>query len=521
MAVFTAMQLDRKYPGRNFTAKSWASAERAKARSLLDSLDAENPVGGGSADEPLRERLAALGREIEETQDHIAQLGTSAADLDKAAKLQATLHQSLMEEQQLESRLEATSAAKTPAFSALTPAVFAKNTLLPGTALLEYWEGERASYVWLIRQDGTMRAATLPGGARLKDLTDRYKKDLLARNAVVPNEDFVQRSRRVATADIRLDQQARLLGNVLFPQPIREPLNGDRTLLIVPDGSLLSIPFTALIEPGAKRYLVQRFLMISEPSAASIAAVATLPLREPGSVQRVAIFADPVYGKSDERLQQEETSIPASAEGTMRGALSLDLSHLPRLPGSRQEAMAIAAVAGPRNISLHLGFDATPAAVKSLDWKDYSVAHFAAHAISSANVPETSGIVLSMVDRRGQSVDGMLWLRDIRHLHPASDLVVLSGCGTALGENIPGEGLNSLSRAFLESGTRDVTATLWSADDAMSSHLMQSFYHNFIDERLSAPAALRAAQLQMLEDAPHRSPYYWAGFVMEGAWQAR
>jgi CHAT domain-containing protein/tetratricopeptide (TPR) repeat protein len=526
LAVYTEMQLNLANPDGGYAAKAWEIAERARARSLLDSLGAENAESGDPAQQPLREHLAVLGRQIEDSQDRIAQLGTSAADIEKAGKLQQSLHQSLTEEQELESRLSSIGAKETTTPAVLTPAAFAHQALGPRTSLLEYWEGERASYVWLVSHDGTLHVATLPSASQLNAQVASYEKDLLARNSVLPNEDFAQRSHRFTAADARLDQHGRRLGETLLPPAIHKALNDADTLLIIPDGSLHSIPFTALIEPGSKQYLIQRYRLINEPSAAAAAAVAPLAARNGDSEQRVAIFADPVYSKTDGRFQKPDAVVPAISENVTRGAAnteiaSLDLSNLPRLPGSRQEALAISAAAGPQNSSLHMGFEATPGAVKTLDWKTYSVAHFAAHAVASPNVPESSGIVLSMVDTGGHSVDGMLWLRDIRRLHLASDLVVLSGCGTALGENIPGEGLNSLSRAFLASGTRDVTATLWSADDGASSQLMRSFYHGFVKDHLPAPTALRAAQLQMLQDARYRAPYYWAGFVMEGAWQAR
>jgi CHAT domain-containing protein/Tfp pilus assembly protein PilF len=521
LAVFTAMQLDRAHPGADYAAKAWEIAESARARSLLDSLSNDDAGAVDPANRPLGERLAALGMQIEATQDKIAQLGTTAADLDTAAKLQHSLHQDLLEEQQLEARLSPASPEKASLGIGLTPASFAHRVLTPGAALLEYWEGERASYVWLIRQDGTLQAATLPRAARLQQQVDAYEKDLLARNAVVPNEDFSGRAERLAAADARLLQRAQTICAVVMPSSIRKPLGGEDTLLIVPDGSLLSIPFAALIEPGAKQYLIQKFRMVLEPSATAASVAAPLPAHEADGAERVVVFADPVYSASDGRLQAESATAPALAENATRGVAGVGLSHLPRLPGSRQEAMAIADVAGAENVSLHLGFEATPATVKSLDWKSYSVAHFAAHAVASARMPETSGIVLSMVDSKGKGVDGMLWLRDIRRLRLQENLVVLSGCGTGVGENVPGEGLNSLSRAFLESGARNVTATLWNADDAMSSRLMQSFYRGFLEGRTAAPAALRAAQLQMLNDPRHRSPYYWAGFTMEGAWQAQ
>jgi CHAT domain-containing protein len=87
---------------------------------------------------------------------------------------------------------------------------------------------------------------------------------------------------------------------------------------------------------------------------------------------------------------------------------------------------------------------------------------------------------------------------------------------------VGGEGLISLTRAFLYAGSRTVLSTLWSVSDESTAELMGEFYR-----RLAAgenkPAALRGAQRDFIAArvAPvTRSqtahPFYWAGFILSG-----
>jgi CHAT domain-containing protein len=97
--------------------------------------------------------------------------------------------------------------------------------------------------------------------------------------------------------------------------------------------------------------------------------------------------------------------------------------------------------------------------------------------------------------------------------------VVLSGCQTALGKEIRGEGLLGLTRGFLYAGAPRVVASLWWIDDRATAALMESFYRGLWIEKLRPAAALRKARLALARQHRFRDPAYWGAFVLQGDWQ--
>ncbi len=116
--------------------------------------------------------------------------------------------------------------------------------------------------------------------------------------------------------------------------------------------------------------------------------------------------------------------------------------------------------------------------------------------------PELSGLMLSQVDAAGRPREGFLGLSDIYELDLDADLVVLSGCQTALGKEVRGEGLMGLTRGFQYAGVPRVVASLWKVEDRTTAELMTRFYRAMWRDHLPPAAALRAAQ----KIAPPRSP---------------
>ena len=143
--------------------------------------------------------------------------------------------------------------------------------------------------------------------------------------------------------------------------------------------------------------------------------------------------------------------------------------------------------------------------------------HIATHGLLNADRPELSGILLSLFDRDGLPQAGFFSAADAARLELSADLVVLSGCRTALGREVDGEGIVGLARGFLYAGTARVMASLWKVDDAATAALMRTLYRGLLGSRSPSPAAaLRAAQLELLRQPRYQHPYYWAGFQLYG-----
>jgi CHAT domain-containing protein len=173
----------------------------------------------------------------------------------------------------------------------------------------------------------------------------------------------------------------------------------------------------------------------------------------------------------------------------------------------------------PPNQSLGaLGFQASRATATSPELSKYRIIHFATHGVLDLEHPELSGIVLSLVDEKGQPQDGYLRLHDIYNLNLPAELVVLSACQTGVGKQIKGEGLIALTRGFMYAGAKSVVASLWKVNDAATSELMAEFYKQMFTNKLKPAAALREAQRNIAKQKRYQSPYYWAGFFLQGDW---
>jgi CHAT domain-containing protein len=152
-----------------------------------------------------------------------------------------------------------------------------------------------------------------------------------------------------------------------------------------------------------------------------------------------------------------------------------------------------------------------------MDLSRFRLIHFATHGLLDSQHPDLSGIILSLIDRNGNPQDGFLRLHEIYNLKLNADLVVLSACQTALGEEVRSEGLIGLARGFMYAGSPQILASLWSVRDRATAILMHRFYESLLDRHLTAAAALRSAQLSMIRDSRWSDPYYWAAFTLQGS----
>ena len=163
---------------------------------------------------------------------------------------------------------------------------------------------------------------------------------------------------------------------------------------------------------------------------------------------------------------------------------------------------------------------------------------FGQMSVSGYNPGLLSGIVLAGANQPidPDKDDGILTATEVAELDlHRTRLAVLSACETGLGVSAGGEGLLGLQRAFQVAGCRSVIATMWKIPDEHSRSLMVEFYENLWAKKQPTLMALRNAQLSMLREGRKRGlaiddahpsdennrlpPYYWAGFVLSGAWE--
>jgi CHAT domain-containing protein len=203
----------------------------------------------------------------------------------------------------------------------------------------------------------------------------------------------------------------------------------------------------------------------------------------------------------------------SSTSGLARTTRGFGLGELERLVGSREEARRIAPLVASDRRRVALDFEANRHLLLSGELGRYRLLHLAGHGLAH---PELTGLVLSLYDRDGRAVDGLIRPYELYGLRLSAELVVLSACSTGLGSEIRGEGLLGLSRGFLYAGASQVLASLWDVDDHATVELMERFYMALLRDGLPPAAALRQAQRALRRERPWSAPHYWAGFVLQG-----
>jgi CHAT domain-containing protein len=152
---------------------------------------------------------------------------------------------------------------------------------------------------------------------------------------------------------------------------------------------------------------------------------------------------------------------------------------------------------------------ASEAYLKRTSLTPFAVIHLATHARVDERALGRSAIALSA----GDGEDGFVTAADLAALHLRADLVVLSGCTTALGVFVGGEGIRGLTAPLLQAGAGAVLATLWPVGDHEAAAFARDFY-SALSRRERLVDALRDAQLAAIQRGlPARA---WASFVLTG-----
>jgi CHAT domain-containing protein len=299
-----------------------------------------------------------------------------------------------------------------------------------------------------------------------KNALDQTVEDLEATlNPFITSPDPLQASQQLYNWLIR----------PVEPELVR---NDIKTLVFVMDGVLRRVPLAALHD--GQQYLVEKYNVALTPG---------LQLLTPRSTQTKSLK-------------------------TLVGGLVASRQGFPPLPAVQQEVQEISSIL-PTQVLLDDKFT-RDRLQQNIENTTYPVVHLATHAQFSSRAENT--FVLTWDERINvKSLDQFLRQRERRLTKNPIELLILSACQTAAGDNRAALGLAGVA---MRSGARSTVATLWSVQDQSTADLMAQFYAALDKPGVSKAAALRQAQLSLLRSpqVQYHHPYYWAAFVLIGNW---
>lgn len=184
---------------------------------------------------------------------------------------------------------------------------------------------------------------------------------------------------------------------------------------------------------------------------------------------------------------------------------------LPDLPYARQEAEFVSTLTGGK---LYENMNAKESVFKSEAGK-YDIIHLAMHTLINDNDPMRSKLIFS--SENDSANDGYLNTYEVYGIPLKAKMVVLSSCNTGTGMLYTGEGILSLARGFIYSGSQSVVMSMWEIEDKSGVDIVELFYQN-LRKGYTKSVALRKARIAYLKNADQlRShPYFWSSLIIYG-----
>ena len=346
-----------------------------------------------------------------------------------------------------------------------------------GDTVLYYFLGQEKSWCWVLNESH-VDVITLP-----------TEKVILAQSKPVIATYSVPPAARSGSGSWE-DRQALIqLSDTLLKGAFSALKSRGKTvkkLVVVRDGILSNVPYAQLVSPQSEKYLVENHAILY---AASIESWQQLKQRAKGTPQT------------------NKLTLVSSSAGYESGNL-----RLPSLVNTDAEASKIARLFGHNARTISDAIDQN-ANLDQLLSEPVDVLHFATHVSLNVESPYLSFLLLPE-----NSSKERLWLStQISSRKISANTVVLSGCESASGKLDAGEGMLSISRAFIEAGATNVIGSTRKIQDDSSAILMAYMYEGLKNES-SLAISLQQAQVDLASQHPEfMDPYFWAGYQLMGA----
>lgn len=430
-------------------------SEKLRARAYLDQFRVGMTRAKGSAEQ---QRMRNLEEQIHSLRSQVRKEYARPASERRDPALQAFSLELDKAEKEYQEVLDNSRAVEAEAVMPTIPQAADVQSMIPeDAALIEYVIGKQEISTLLITRGSVLG---MPVAVSAESLSSRI--ELLRALITGRKAEWVKPAKGLSQ---------------LLLQPLQKEgyLAGIHRLLIVPDGVLNYVPFSAL-PTGNDRFLSDEFTVGYLPSAVA--------LTNKGLAEA-----------------SRRTLLAMAPTGTQLPNAAIEVRDIGRLfPGTSR---------------VIVGKSATETLFKR-EAEKYDYLHLATHGALNRNAPLLSALEFAPDDQN----DGRLELHEIVGMKLHARLVTLSACETALGEgyfnDIPaGNEFVGITQAFLSAGGQSVLASLWPVNDQSTQNLMEKFYQ-FLPKTGGATALARVQQQLRRSDPRFRHPYYWAGFVMVG-----
>ena len=317
------------------------------------------------------------------------------------------------------------------------------------------------------------------------------KNDLKTVKTEISSDDLQQKVSNyleLISKNIEPNEQLRLSKELyqILVSPVRDSLNRDKQIIIIPDKILLHLPFAALF---AEKYFIEDYKISYSPSA--------------------NVFLNCTKKAAELATRKTETLLSIGNPSFNQAAYD---NALPPLPLAKNEAEAVA-----EKYDNSLVFTEKTATKKNFKENigKADVVHFAGHYIVDEKSPLLSSLVLAGNKKEESSLANY---EIFGEKLPHARLIVLSACDTELEKYYKGEGMIGASRMFLAMNVPLVVASQWSVDSDSTKELMINFHNFRKTDKLTTAEALRQSQLAMLQNERFKEPYYWAAFALLGGY---
>jgi CHAT domain-containing protein len=406
------------------------------------------------------------------------------------------------------------------------------------------------AYVEIIRINKQSRSATKKGIDIVNQFTDSiyYGAIVIKKNAtpkfIVLDDTNLLESKYFPNFQSHIQGKNKLENdavsyNLLF-EKIETELNKIDKIFLVTDGVYNSINVESIFNPQKQQFVLDYLKIQLIQNVKSI----TDEKKElkVNSNLKASLFGNPDF-KLGFTGSKEAQVANVILESEVNRSLLSELKTKQKigyLPGTEEEIQSLNTILKESNwiVSLFSKSAASEDNLKNMESPD--ILHIATHGFFNKNdssekkqtnisslINETSsenpylksGLLLSGAQNSlndeylDSSNNGILSAEEAKSLNlKNTELVVLSACETGLGENLVGEGVIGLQRAFMIAGAKSVIMSLWKVDDASTQKLMTLFYTNWIKNKMSKSDAFYAAKIEMKKT--YLQPYYWAGFVL-------